>query len=133
MGHCNSVDFKDHKTKEELRGFMNRVAAESEELKETSKRIEEEMKAKHPKTGLENCIKSYIEADTVCNVPKFVFWLSDSKKQQCMEAKMKAYHTCMQSADNALDYATLSTAAEKVATHRNKLDRILSVNEKIVV
>ena len=132
MGNNNSVDFKDHQTKQDLNLFLNKVKNDNEKLKQRAEAIQESMENKQPKQKLEKFANAYFEADCKCNAPSIVFWLSTRKRAECHEARMNAFLAFMDLADSTIDYGKLSNALDELKQRTEVLNKMEKTNRRYV-
>lgn len=89
MGNTPSTDLKDYKATGQLDSFMNQVKKDNQDLINASNKLASS--SVDDPLILDNFAKKLIESETICNKPKFVFWLSKEAREECIRARVEAY------------------------------------------
>lgn len=130
MGNDNSVDFKDYHTQAELKGFLDRVDKTNMENKKYLEKLDTAMKEVNTDEKLVQFASAYYEAECACNLPQYVFWLSESKRNACHEAKMKMFSQGMLFANSVIHYNKLANVSEQLSSQIQYLNRVTKTNLK---
>ena len=109
---------------------MNRTKQENERLKGKAELIAAEMTLKHPRPAFERCARSILEARAANRYPRFVYWLSEEKRNAAFDAEMRAFTDCVAVIDNSIDHVKLDEVLTEIKAQTKFLDRMVTTNDK---
>lgn len=129
MGNNNSVNFQDHKTKEDLQNFMMKIEKDNDILKNKITEYEATAKDTETKLSIFPPMQKYFEAVSECNKPSVVFWLSKKSREDCVQAQMRAFESFAELTGNIITFIKTDEMKKEVGKSSQYLTTILETNK----
>ena len=130
MGNNNSVDFQDHKTREDLREFMNGVKKDHAEVVQQGEEIKAKLDRHRPREQLDNFVVKFIEMQSQCSAPQWVMWMSKDTRETCKKAKLDLYMSSKQLVDSIDDSVEGNGALQQLERQAKYLDSMVKKNRQ---
>lgn len=129
MGSSQSVDFKDFETRKEIKEHVDRLSEKSDELKKEVENVSTNS-SRLIGTKMENVFARFSEAECECSAPKFVFWLSESKRHRCMDARRRSYASLAELVDAGYQAYQTAEVSDRMMQHAKMMADTSSLNRK---